>query len=184
MNSKKVKAWPGRLAQLLPDAEFAERHTGAVAADVETTWARLQRLSWGDVAGGTVLMRLRGLGFGGRSRRAVLDLFRGVAHFEEEPPRSLAFLMIGKPWLPIPASRPVASLEQAAQFREPGWLVYGMDWLLTPLDDGRTLVETHTLCRPTSASARIAFRGYWTVIRPFSGLLRRGMIAALGRDAG
>lgn len=181
MISKKV-GWPGPLSELLPGAPFRERHLGVVPADPDTTWRALQRLRWSDVAGGRSLMLLRGIGFGGRAARPCLDLFRDVAHFEEAAPRELGFVVIGRPWLPVPASRPVTSMDQAACFAEPGWLVYGMDWVLTGLPDGRTLVETHTICRPTSTSARVAFGAYWAVIRPFSGLLRRGMIAALARS--
>lgn len=90
-------------------------------------------------------------------------------------------MVVGKPWAPNAPSATPSSLQATKAFNHPGWLKYGMEWQLTPLPDGRTLVETSTRCEPTSADARAKFAAYWTVVRPFSGLLRRDMLAALAR---
>lgn len=68
-----------------------------------------------------------------------------------------------------PQKRDAISIEHVRAFTEPGWLKYGMEWVLHPLDDGRTLVETRTLSEPTDASARRRFTAYWTLIRVGSG---------------
>jgi hypothetical protein len=58
-----------------------------------------------------------------------------------------------------------------------------MDFRLTPLDQGRTMLETSTRCQPTDAAVRRRFGAYWRLIRPFSGLVRRDMLGAIARRA-
>jgi hypothetical protein len=54
-----------------------------------------------------------------------------------------------------------------------------MEWVLTALPGDRTLVETATICEATDARAQRRFSVYWTVIRPFSGLIRRDIMRRL-----
>jgi len=77
----------------------------------------------------------------------------------------------------------VTSLEQLRAFDDGGWLKYGMEWVLSPVAGERTLVETVTLCEATDPAARRRFGAYWGLIRPFSGLVRRDILAALARRA-
>jgi len=58
-----------------------------------------------------------------------------------------------------------------------------MDFRLTPLPGGRTHLETTTRSDGTDDVARRPFRSYWTVIAPFSGLLRRDILRAVARRA-
>lgn len=90
-------------------------------------------------------------------------------------------VMIGKPWSPVPQSHPAVSLENVREFNEPGWLKYGMDWHFTAVTPTRTLVETSTLCEATDARARAYFTAYWALIRVGSGLIRRDLLATIGR---
>jgi len=54
---------------------------------------------------------------------------------------------------------------------------------LTPQSPTETLLATETRVRCADAAARRAFRAYWLVVRPFSGLLRRLMLRAVRREA-
>ncbi|MGH3447430.1 MAG: hypothetical protein ACRDP4_07380, partial [Nocardioidaceae bacterium] len=58
---------------------------------------------------------------------------------------------------------------------------YGMEMLLVPLSGGRTLVETATICEATDVRARRRFGAYWSLIRVFSGVVRRDMLAGIQR---
>ena len=139
-------------------------------------------MTWSDLRLGRLLLSLRGFGLVGSAlRRPIVTPPSPAAPIHEEPPTYSTSGMIGKPWLPVPASRPVASLDDLAAFTEPGWLKYGMEWRFTGTEDGRTLVETATLCQATSRSSQAFFSAYWTLIRAGSGLIRREMLQALGR---
>ena len=48
-------------------------------------------------------------------------------------------------------------------------------------EDGRLVTETRV--RLTDETARRSFRGYWLVVRPFSGLVRRSWLKAAKRRA-
>ncbi|MDO5494551.1 MAG: hypothetical protein Q4G64_02410 [bacterium] len=170
------------LSRLLPRARFSEHHHGIIDAPPESVWDAVMAVRWQDLRIGRVLMLARGLGFSGRLERPWIDLFRPVAMVEEGRPEFVYFAMVGKPWSPVPQSATPDSLEELQNFEEPGWLKYGMEWILTPLEGGRTLLETRTLCQPTDAAAHRKFRAYWTLIRPGSGLIRREIIGAVRRS--
>lgn len=76
-----------------------------------------------------------------------------------------------------PADR--AALED---FDEPGWAKVLMYFTFEPEGDG-TRVSTGTMVAATDAAARRKFAAYWLLIRPFSGLIRRGMLAAIASRA-
>ncbi len=46
--------------------------------------------------------------------------------------------------------------------------------------DGRSILRTETRVRADDRAARVAFRAYWLVMRPFSGLIRRRWLRAAG----
>jgi hypothetical protein len=52
-----------------------------------------------------------------------------------------------------------------------------------PLLDGGSRVSTETRVMPTDDTSRRAFGRYWGVVRPFSGLIRRRILALAKRDA-
>ena len=183
MFSKTVDSLPGVLSVTLPGATFGEWHHGIIDGDIEVVWQRLHQLQWSDLRLSRVALLARGFGVGPGLERGCLATFAPFAVVAEIPPREVAFAVVGKPWSPVPQAEPVGTLEDVRAFSRPGWLKYGMDWRLTELPDGRTLVETSTLCEPTDAAARRRFSAYWLVIRPWSGLIRREMIEALRRPA-
>lgn len=176
------------LARALPGAQFAEGHARVIPAPPERTWQALHALRWRDLRLTVPLMAVR-MAAAGRPARGLRDLNRRLVDppspatpVFEDPPRVSASGMIGRPWTPRPTIGPqVATLDELRAFDEPGWLKYGMEWVLSPLPGDRTLVETVTLCEATDASARRRFTAYWMVIRAFSGLIRRDILAAVAR---
>ena len=172
------------LAQSLPRAEFVEEHSLVIDAAPESVWDALQTTRWSDLRWTRVFLAARGLGFAGRGEsRRILD--RGpVVVVCSQQPHYVAGGRIARPWKAVPEmGPPIASLDELCAYEEPGWLKFGMDFTLHPLPGGRTRLATSTLCEPTDEQASRRFRRYWTVIRPFSGLIRREMLAAIGRRA-
>lgn len=178
---------PSTLAAALPAATFREEHHRIVDAPVQSCWDVLHDLRWSELTITRPLYAVRTLG---RAEGSPLDPARRIveapspgAPVHEEPPTYSTSGMIGRPWRNAARGPAVDGLAALAGFAESGWLKYGMDWSLTDLGDGRTLVETRTLCEATDASARRAFPAYWALIRPFSGLIRVDVLAALARRA-
>lgn len=171
------------LADAIPEAEFCSFHAGIVRAAPASVRAAIDEVGFSDLALGRLLFAARGLA--AAEGLPLFDMFErhaGAAVVRGRP-RYAAVAMVGRPWSPIPKARSVRSLEEVRRFDEPGWLRYGMDWTLTPLEGGRTLLETSTLCEPTSDRARRAFRAYWSVIRPGSALIRDDLIRGIRRRA-
>lgn len=150
---------------------------------VEDVWTALHSLRWADLSTAKPFLLARGVGVAGLMGTACLDMFMLNGASRESAPHRFTVVMVGKPWLPQPASESMATLQECRDFSKPGWLKYGMDWVLTELADGRTLVETTTLCEATDKAARVKFSMYWALIRGFSGLVRRDMLASIGKLA-
>lgn len=172
----------GPLGRALGAGAIRSSHIGVIAAPVDRVWEALHAVRWIDLPVGRVLMKLRGLGRA-TGEGTCLELFTPRGILVEEPPRACVVAMVGKPWSPVPRVHAVATLDEFVAFDAPGWLKYGMEWCFTPTDDARTLIETRTLCQPTSRSARFLFGAYWTFIRAGSGLIRREMIAGIRERA-
>ena len=130
------------------------------------------------------LLVARALGF---TDVALVDVSPGPASFDEmrrvgfeaeaeEPGRELAFAAIGQPW------RVRGGLQRRGvdfrTFAEPGFAKMAFNFRL----DGSTL-STETRVLLTDERSRRAFRRYWFVIRPFSGLIRRAWLRAIARRA-
>ena len=168
----------------MPNAEFGSRHARVVAAGIEATWAALLDLRWSDQRAARWLLRARGFGLARELGRTWIETFTREGALEAEAPRSVTVAMVGRPWSPVPSAVRVRTLGEVRDFTRPGWLKYGLEFALTPLGDGRTLVETRTLCEPTDERARRRFTPYWAVVRLGSGGIRHAMLAALARTAG
>lgn len=193
MLSKTLPVGRSLLADALTGAAFGEWHSGVIAADVDRVWDALHRVRWLDLRFTRPLLLARGLGLGGGIGRGCLETFAPLGVLVENRdvgetgpqhgPVETAVLLIGKPWFLVPRSVHVADADAFRAFAEPGWLKYGMEWRLWPLPDGRTFIETSTLCEPTDGRAHRNFAAYWLLIRAGSGAIRREMIAAVGRLA-
>lgn len=182
MKTKTVTAPRTPLVTALPGHQFDEHHSGIVDAPSATVWDALLGLRWADLRLTRPMTALRGLGLNtpGETIIATFAQRRGAVRAQDAP-TNLTIAMVGKPWSPTPQHAKVATLDDVRAFDEPGWLKYGMEWALHPLADGRTLVETRTLCEATDTSARRRFGLYWLIVRAGSHAVRLDMIRALRR---
>ncbi len=91
--------------------------------------------------------------------------------------------LIGRFWRPSGHVVRLSGREDFESFHEPGFVKAAMSFALRP--DGRdTLALTETRVAATDAGAKRAFRRYWLVVRPFSGLIRRAWLLAVARRTG
>jgi hypothetical protein len=166
------------LDEVLPRWHHRERHGVRVSAAGVLT--ALEALTWREVRLFRVLMGVRSLGrhSRGADRRILADFtamgFSLVARSDDE----MVYAGIGRPWSPRGAMVPVPSAAGFRDFADPGWAKMAVNFRVA---DGALTTETRVWL--TDASARRGFAGYWLVIRPFSGLIRRTWLAAAARRA-
>ena len=96
----------------------------------------------------------------------------------EEPGRVLVLGLLVRLWSQgqflnrVPFQNPAAfvACDQARSLK------LAFDVGVDPLPDGTTLLHTETRVKCRDALAWRLFAGYWMIIRPFSGLIRNGML--------
>jgi hypothetical protein len=164
------------LSEVLPEYDFRERHARRIDAPPERVFAAVRELSADDTPIVRWLFRLRGLR--GETARPIFDQMErfGFEVVAEEPGRELVVAAIGQPWKLRGGARP-----RGADFRtfaDPGYAKMALNWRFE-----RGTLTTETRVQLTDANARRAFRRYWLVIRPFSGLVRRAWLRAIARRA-
>jgi hypothetical protein len=164
------------LSEVLPEYDFRERHARRIDAPPDRVFAAVRELSADDSPVVRLLFLLRGLR--GDTARPIFEQMErfGFEVVAEEPGGELVVAAIGQPWKLRGGARPRGV--DFRTFAEPGYAKMALNWRLV---DGT--LSTETRVRLTDAHARRAFRRYWLVIRPFSGLIRRAWLRAIARRA-
>ena len=175
-----------RIDDLLADWHVRERHhvatTAAAAADL---LAAVEQVTWAEVPVMRVLMRVRSAGRLrlGPDRPILEDMARLGFTMLARTGNELVAAAIGRPWSPAGGRGPrlADQLDPArffVDFSAPGWAKMITNFRVSA---GELTTETRVLL--TDERSRRAFRRYWLVIRPFSGLIRRRWLAAIVRRA-
>ena len=163
-------------AAALPQFHHRERHSIRVAATPERALEAARSVTMDELPLVRALFRLRGLGATAPEGR-MWDLLEAnsFARFDDE-----TFVLVGKPWQFRGSRRP--EVTDFAAFEEPGYAKMALDLRASP-DGAGALLETETRIHLTDKHSRRRFAAYWLVIRPFSGLTRRGWLRAARRRA-
>ena len=157
-------------ADALPEYHHRELHSILVAAPPERALAAAKETRLEDLPVVSALFRLRGL------RRAPSGaLWEAMRANSFRPLGDNTLVAVGKPWRPRGA---MLAVDDFAAFREPGYAKMAMD---IGFSEGRLTTETRVFL--TSPDARRAFRAYWLLVRPLSGLTRRSWLRAAKRRA-
>jgi hypothetical protein len=143
----------------LTRALYALRALPRVAADPSQTWRRIRA-------------ELR------PHRITLKDMLEGgFTLLAERPGEELVLGTVGRFWRAGGETRPITP----GRFREPtppGTAKAAWSFAVGRVPGGTELrTETRVLCADLAARRR--FRAYWLLIRPFSGLIRREMLAAV-----
>ena len=165
----------------LPDPDATERHVVDVRADAATVWRALHATD----LGGPVAHALLALRTGRLRRQAttLADLRRGgFATLGESTGAWIVLGLTGRFWTPTGGVCTTDPRTWAAG-PPPGAAQAAWSFELWPTDDGRTRLATETRVRCADDGARRAFRAYWLVVRPFSGLLRLLLLRNVRRAA-
>ena len=111
----------------------------------------------------------------------------GIDHFMRlgsDPGRELVLGLAGRFWQPdyglVAIDEPTS---RYLNYTEPNLAKLVLNFRAEPLPDGRTCLTTETRVFCVDAAALNHFRPYWILIRPISGLIRRRLLARIGRLA-
>ena len=106
----------------------------------------------------------------------------GFTKLEEVPDREVVFGIAGRFWRLDGDLRHLADREEFLAFAEDGCVKGAWNLRVEPSDSGAVL-STETRIQYFGPAARRKFRLYWTVVGPFSGLIRRGLLRSVCRRA-
>lgn len=180
------------LDEILPQYDFRASYSTLVAVPPSQVYAHLRTANlyhWGLMR---LLMLFRHLPemllapaswTRGRARSTgevtLRDLTdRGFALLGERAGEELVLGTVGRFW----QLRPVRWETDAESFRTfdtPGAAQAALSFGVFPEPDGRTRLTTETRVRCSDDFSRRRFRQYWRLVAPFSGLIRREMLAAI-----
>jgi hypothetical protein len=172
----RIDAWMARF-------DVSARHELAVAVPPETAYAALRRTDFAASPTVRILFAARGLVAPGRRRTYRIDDFVAVGFtlLEEVPGQEIVLGVTGRFWRPTGEVLRLAA-DDFATFAEPGWAQAVWSFRVAGAEDG-SRVSTETRVRTTDARAYRAFRRYWRVVGPFSGLVRRRILRLVAAEA-
>ena len=176
------------LEELLPEYEFAERHSVPLDVPPGEAVAAAKAATLGEMPLVRALFALRSL-------PALVSRGRGLPRAKTRPlseqmvefgfvvlrdeADEVALGFVGQPWRVTGGTMPkLGSAEEWAAFDEPGFVKAVMNFRA----DGARL-STETRIHATDPASRRRFARYWLVIRPGSGLIRRSWLRAATRRA-
>ena len=139
------------------------RYELAVDADAAAADRALREVTFGDVPLVRALVFARGLGLPARDQKVVAAFVRRAELVEDVPGR-VTVRLEGRFWRLRGGGTEPAATATVGFLAEPGML------------------STETRVHVPAASAR-RFRRYWRVVRPFSGVIRKQVLAAAKRRA-
>lgn len=173
------------LDDFLPVYEFSEHHELEIRAERGPVDRAMREVSLTEIPAARVLFWLRRGGRRGPDvRRPFLDLaLQGAVLLEDLPGEGMILGLTGRFWelrsTPDP-QRPRTAAE-FLDYDRPDVCKAVLDFRIVDLGAGRCRLTTETRVHVGDPAARRAFRRYWSVIRPFSGLTRILLLRAVRR---
>jgi hypothetical protein len=179
------------LDRFMPVWHFAEYHQTIVKAPPGTVFRAVLEAELGRSPLVSLLFRLREIPWR-LSRRdfstkglgsTLADLIElGFLPLAEEAPREFVFGLVGRFWTINNILVRIES-DEFVSFDRPGYAKVAANLQVTPLAGyaSRLSTETRIVCLDLAVKGR--FRCYWTLIRPFSGLIRREWLRLARQEA-
>lgn len=165
--------------------QVVEAHSVDIDAPLDRIWTAVDTVGMNDVPVVQFLMRVRILlsrAFGG-----TMEMTSGGPAMVclDRTDTEVVHGLIGRWWAIGDETRrtDIDTVDEFLAFAEPGWAKATFSFRTEELPDGRIRLHTETRVRTTDEQSLRAMRRYWTVIGPFSGLVRRLLLRAIARKA-
>ncbi|HUR37410.1 MAG TPA: hypothetical protein VM009_06315 [Terriglobales bacterium] len=178
----------GMLDGFLPEFHVRSAHEITIEADITTAYAALCGSSFSESRLVRALLRIRNFGRPlpqCMHAPSLLDALErgGFLRLATTPGQEVVFAIAGRFWLPHAERVALRSVEEFQQFARPGYAKAA--WNIALYENGptrtRLCTQTRVLCYGRAAT--IAFRSYWFVVGPFSGLTRITLLRQVKRRA-
>jgi hypothetical protein len=183
----RIDGWVTHLDRQMPTWHFRELHRIEIAAPPQVAFEALERVRASDVLFFRTLTWLRrggqplpaGILNPGSDPLLEVALRGGFVSLAHDPPREIVLgtVVIA----PTGTGHSIRNLLTGPL--PPGFAVAAMNFLVTPVGPGRSMVSTETRVLASGATARRRFAGYWRLIYPGSALIRRMWLRAIERRA-
>ncbi|MBA3692419.1 MAG: hypothetical protein H0W77_03110 [Acidobacteria bacterium] len=163
----------------LPEYDFTETHDLKIRATAENVFRALNAVDLCESAVVRWLFRLRGLPTRGMTLREMQRLRFEVLGESEN--RELVLGLAGRFWTINGDLRRINS-QNFREFNEKGFAKAAWNFLLDEAE-GETCLTTETRVKCLDAESRKKFGFYWTLIQPFSALIRKEILKAIKQRA-
>jgi hypothetical protein len=167
--------------RFLPIYEVWEHHQVEVATGTSRAYRAVVDLDLSRSPIIRFLFALRGLPK--RQPLTLQDISTvGFVVLGEDPGKEIVLGVTGRFWRAGGGLRRVGP-DDFATFTEPGYAMAAWNFRVEPTGSGRSIVSTETRVATTDVASRRAFRFYWRLVGPFSGLIRRRALALVKKNA-
>jgi len=176
------------IEKFAPVFDVSEYHETVVHAPIQAAYDALRTTDFGSSLVIRALLRLRQLPAVLRKprHRMILNLDAilksGFVLLGENAPHEIALGVIGQFWK-VSGGRFCEDAAEFDAFDKPGYARAVWNFSLVDLGANVTRLATETRVVCSDRSSKIRFRFYWTLIGPFSGLIRREVLRAIKRKA-
>jgi hypothetical protein len=148
----------------MTELDLTTHHEVAVEADAPAADRALREVTFGDVPLVRALLFARGLGLPARDQKVLAALTRGADVVADVPGRGVTVRLEGRFWRLRGGGTEPAATATVGFLAAPGML------------------STETRVHVPALSVR-RFRRYWRLVGPFSGVIRKQLLAAAKRRA-
>lgn len=158
--------------------DFSERHHVSVAGRPEEIYRAAYEIDFTESFAIRWLLRLRGMSTENFSLKSLeRSIFKKL---DEEPGGELVLGLIGQFWTILGGLQTIRSATEFCEFEKPGYAK--AVWNFSVSEEGsQSQLATETRIRCLDNVSRRSFGRYWTLVRPFSGLIRMEMLRAIKR---
>jgi hypothetical protein len=169
----------GSLDDVLPAYDVSEYHDVFVRVPPAAAYRAMEQMRLSDSWIVSALTRIRGLR---ASKRTFAQNVRSqFIVLKDDPGREVVFGIVGQFWR-LRGNLCDIDPDGFASFRQSGFARSAWNFVFTE-ERGGTRISTETRVQCFGTSSRVKFRAYWTLIGPFSGLIRKEMLRLIKRRA-
>ena len=182
-----MKAAQSLIDEFLPVHDFRAAYEIGIHAPASVVY---QRLLATDLYASWIVRLLVSLRYGRRMRRnrspaSLRQRFQGTGFviLAEAPGEELVIGVAGRFWRPDGGRCLDLSANDFVRLARPGDARIALNFAVEPRQPKHTVLSTETRIQCFGQAARWKFGLYWTLVRPFSGLIRKAILRQVKAEA-
>ena len=177
--------------EFMPAYDVSEYHETTVRAPINRVYDAIRTADLSRSLIVRLLVRLRALprslSRGDQQRKPNLNvdalMKSGFVLLGEHRPNEIALGLVGRFWTPAGGRCRMDGADAFREFDQSGYAKAVWNFSLVEESRTATRLATETRVRCLDDGSRWRFRLYWSVIAPFSGLIRREVLRAIRRSS-